>query len=40
MFGSGGAGHVRLNFATHPDILTETLTRMAQAVGSVCLGRQ
>ena len=40
VFGSGGAGHVRLNFATHPDILTETLTRMAQAVGSVCLGRQ
>ena len=40
VFGSGGAGHVRLNFATHPDILTEALTRMGQAVGSVCLGRQ
>jgi cystathionine beta-lyase len=40
VFGSGGAGHVRLNFATHPDILTAALTRMGQAVGSVCLGRQ
>lgn len=40
VFGSGGAGHVRLNFATHPDILTDAITRMGQAVGSVCLGRQ
>lgn len=40
MFGSGGAGHVRLNFATHPDILTDAITRMGQAVGQLCLGRQ
>lgn len=40
VFGSGGAGHVRLNFATHPDILTDAITRMGQAVGQLCLGRQ
>jgi len=28
VFGSGGAGHVRLNFATTPAILTEAVTRM------------
>lgn len=32
VFGSGGAGHVRLNFATSPAILTEAVTRMGQAV--------
>lgn len=31
VFGTGGAGHVRLNFATHPDILTEAVTRMGRA---------
>jgi cystathionine beta-lyase len=28
-FGTGGAGHVRLNYATTPEILTEAITRMA-----------
>ena len=28
-FGTGGAGHVRLNFATSPQILTEAVQRMA-----------
>jgi cystathionine beta-lyase len=28
-FGAAGAGHVRLNFATSPEILTEAVTRMA-----------
>jgi cystathionine beta-lyase len=32
-FGSIGAGHVRLNFATSAEILTEAVDRMAQAVG-------
>jgi cysteine-S-conjugate beta-lyase len=32
VFGTGGANHVRLNFATHPDILTQAITRMGQAV--------
>jgi cystathionine beta-lyase len=27
-FGTGGAGHVRLNIATHPDIITEAVRRM------------
>lgn len=27
-FGTGGEGHVRLNLATHPDILTEAVRRM------------
>ncbi len=31
-FGSGGAGHVRLNLATSPAILTEAVERMARAV--------
>ncbi|MGQ1838679.1 MalY/PatB family protein [Kocuria turfanensis] len=31
VFGTGGAGHVRLNFATSQAILTEALTRMGQA---------
>ncbi|WP_029113643.1 MalY/PatB family protein [Mycobacterium sp. URHB0044] len=33
VFGTGGAGHVRLNFATSQDILTEAVTRMGSAVG-------
>jgi cystathionine beta-lyase len=32
VFGAGGAGHVRLNFATHPDIVTEAITRMSRAL--------
>ena len=32
VFGTGGAGHVRLNFGTHPDILTAAITRMARAL--------
>jgi cystathionine beta-lyase len=31
-FGSGGSGHARLNLATHPDVLTEAVRRMARAV--------
>lgn len=31
-FGIGGAGHVRLNFATSPTILTDAISRMAHAV--------
>ena len=31
-FGTGGAGHVRLNFATSPEVLTEAVRRMASAV--------
>lgn len=32
VFGRGGAGHVRFNFATHPDIVTEAITRMSRAL--------
>ncbi|MFG2057643.1 MalY/PatB family protein [Micromonospora sp. NPDC048930] len=32
VFGTGGAGRVRLNFATSPAILTEAVTRMGRAV--------
>ncbi|MEW1845353.1 MalY/PatB family protein [Nonomuraea angiospora] len=32
VFGSGGAGCVRLNFATSPDILRQALSRMGRAV--------
>jgi len=32
-FGTGGAGHVRINIATTPEILTEAVERMAAAVG-------
>jgi len=32
-FGTGGAGHVRLNLATSPDIITEAVRRMAASVG-------
>jgi cystathionine beta-lyase len=31
-FGTGGAGHVRLNFATSTEILTEAVTRMGAAI--------
>jgi cystathionine beta-lyase len=31
-FGSGGAGHARLNFATSPEILAEAVARMAASV--------
>lgn len=31
-FGEGGRGRARLNFATHPDILTEMIERIAQAL--------
>ncbi len=31
-FGTGGAGHARLNFATHPEILSEALERVASVV--------
>ncbi|KOG42587.1 MalY/PatB family protein [Streptomyces resistomycificus] len=32
-FGTGGAGHVRLNLATSPEIVEEAVRRMAAAVG-------
>ncbi|MFC0007516.1 MalY/PatB family protein [Micromonospora siamensis] len=32
VFGTGGTGFVRLNFATSPDLLTEAVTRMGRAV--------
>ncbi|MEV6568095.1 MalY/PatB family protein [Streptomyces kronopolitis] len=32
-FGTGGAGHVRLNLVTSPDLLTEAVRRMASALG-------
>jgi cysteine-S-conjugate beta-lyase len=32
VFGSGGSGHVRINFATSPDILTAAVHRMGQAL--------
>lgn len=31
-FGTGGDGHVRLNFATSPEVLTEAVRRMAHAM--------
>jgi cystathionine beta-lyase len=31
-FGTGGAGHARLNFATSPRVLTEAVDRMAGAI--------
>ena len=33
IFGAAGAGHVRINFATSPDILREAVERMASSVG-------
>jgi cystathionine beta-lyase len=35
VFGTGGAGHVRVNFGTTPGILTEAVTRMGRAAGTV-----
>ncbi|MCX5064334.1 aminotransferase class I/II-fold pyridoxal phosphate-dependent enzyme [Micromonospora lupini] len=32
-FGTGGGGHVRLNLATSPELITEAVRRMALAVG-------
>lgn len=32
-FGTGGAGHLRLNLATSPELLTEAVRRMASAIG-------
>ncbi|MER6631437.1 aminotransferase class I/II-fold pyridoxal phosphate-dependent enzyme [Streptomyces sp. NPDC000987] len=32
-FGTGGAGHARLNLATSPEVLTEGVRRMATALG-------
>jgi cysteine-S-conjugate beta-lyase len=34
LFGTGGAGHVRLNYATSPEILTEAVARMAASLPS------
>ncbi|MDP5184365.1 MalY/PatB family protein [Blastococcus sp. BMG 814] len=34
VFGTGGAGHVRINLATSPAVLTEALTRMGRAVAA------
>ncbi len=34
VFGTGGAGHVRMNFATSQAILTDAVTRMGQALQS------
>lgn len=31
-FGTGGGGHVRLNLATAPELITEAVRRMATAV--------
>ena len=38
-FGSGGAGHVRLNFATSQQVLTEAVRRMGAAVTAQPAGR-
>jgi cystathionine beta-lyase len=32
VFGTGGAGHVRLNFATSKTTLTEAISRMERAL--------
>ncbi|MER6984538.1 pyridoxal phosphate-dependent aminotransferase, partial [Streptomyces carpinensis] len=32
-FGTGGAGHVRLNLGTSPELITEAVRRMAVAAG-------
>jgi cysteine-S-conjugate beta-lyase len=33
-FGTGGAGHVRMNLATSPEVITEAVRRMASALGA------
>lgn len=38
VFGPGGRSHVRLNYATHPDILTAAVTRMGGSLPSVAGG--
>ena len=35
VFGTGGTGHVRLNFATSQAILTEAISRMGRALAAV-----
>ena len=35
VFGTGGAGHVRLNFATSQAILVEAVSRMGRALAKV-----
>ena len=35
-FGTGGAGHVRVNFATSQAILVEALSRMGRALQDLC----
>ena len=35
VFGTGGAGHVRLNFATSQAILVEAVSRMGRALASI-----
>jgi cystathionine beta-lyase len=35
VFGTGGGGHVRLNFATSPTILAEAVTRMGRAAAEL-----
>lgn len=35
VFGTGGAGHIRLTFAMSQAILTEAVTRMGQAARSI-----
>lgn len=37
-FGTGGAGHVRLNFATPPEVLTEAVGRIRKALDSTTPG--
>jgi cystathionine beta-lyase len=34
-FGAGGAGHVRLNYATSTEVLTAAIRAMAEAEASV-----
>ncbi|MFI2714612.1 MalY/PatB family protein [Micromonospora sp. NPDC018662] len=38
VFGAGGAGFVRLNFATSPAVLTEAVTRMGRAAAALPAG--
>jgi cystathionine beta-lyase len=35
-FGTGGAGHVRLNLAASPEVIAEAVRRMAAAVAAAC----
>lgn len=38
VFGEGGAGHARINYATHPDVLAEAVRRMGRALGERRVG--